>query len=95
MDTANFDWDEANISHIAEHNVAPEEAEEVLLGNSFEVGFDVVNHEERWVFIGETNSERILRVVMAVRNEKIRVVTAFEPSKRAKMLYLARKASEK
>jgi hypothetical protein len=26
-----FDWDEANIRHIAEHGVLPSEAEEVIL----------------------------------------------------------------
>jgi hypothetical protein len=26
-----FDWDEGNISHIAEHGVSPDEAEEVVL----------------------------------------------------------------
>ena len=28
-----FDWDDANIRHIAEHDVNPEEAEEVVLGD--------------------------------------------------------------
>ena len=29
-DKIGFDWDEANIEHIARHNVMPEEAEQVL-----------------------------------------------------------------
>jgi hypothetical protein len=32
-----FDWDSANLSHIALHSVAREEAEEVLLGPAFEL----------------------------------------------------------
>ena len=32
-----FDWDNANVGHIAEHDVTPEEAEEVLLGDPLEM----------------------------------------------------------
>ena len=28
-----FDWDAANLGHIAKHDVTPEEAEQVILGN--------------------------------------------------------------
>jgi hypothetical protein len=42
-----FDWNEANLNHIAEHEVTPEEAEEVLLGEPPDVGFDADNGEER------------------------------------------------
>ena len=36
-----FDWDDANVTHIAEHDVAPEEAEEVILGDPLDVEFDI------------------------------------------------------
>ena len=87
-----FDWDDANILHLAEHSVAPEEAEEVLLSDTFDAGFDVVNGEERWSYIGETSSERILRVVVTLRGEHTRVVTAFEAERHWKLLYLRQKA---
>ncbi len=92
MDNSLFDWDDANIAHLAEHDVAPEEAEEALLGDPLDVGFDVVNGEERWPYLGETNGGRIVRVVIAMRGEKTRVLTAFEPSRYQKRLYLERKA---
>lgn len=92
MNNLNFDWDKANIGHIAEHKVTPEESEEVLLGDPLDAGFDVVGGEERWAFIGETNEGRILRVVIAFRGELIRVATAFEPSKHWKVFYLQQKA---
>ena len=92
MDNLNFEWDEANIAHIAEHDVAAEEAEEVVLGDPLEIGFEVVNGEERWSSIGETHEGRILRVVIAIRNERIRVVTAFEPEGHWKAFYLEQKA---
>jgi hypothetical protein len=43
MENSLFDWDDANIVHISEHEVAPVEAEEVLLGDSLDIGFDVVD----------------------------------------------------
>ncbi len=87
-----FDWDNANIAHIAEHDVIPEEAEEAILGDPVDLGFDVVNGEERWAYLGETSEGRILRVVITLRREHVRVLTAFEPSKNQKNFYLEQKA---
>jgi hypothetical protein len=88
-----FDWDEHNVGHIAEHDVAPEEAEQVILRDPLELGFDPdANGEERWTYLGETNSGRILQVIITMRGEKIRVVTSFEAVKQDKLLYLEMKA---
>jgi uncharacterized protein len=92
MDNLVFDWDDANIDHIAEHDVLPEEAEEVILGDPLDAGFEIVDREERWAYIGETNGSRILRVVITIRENRIRVVTAFEPEKHWKVFYLEQKA---
>ena len=92
MDTSLFDWDQANISHVAAHNVHPEEAEEVMLGDSLEMDFEKSAGEDRWIYIGETLHGRILQIVVTMRGEKIRVVTAFEPIRRFKFLYLRSKA---
>jgi len=92
MESSSFDWDDANIGHIAEHDVAPEEAEEVVLGDPLDVGFEVVDGEDRWAYIGETDEGRILRVTITLRGERMRVVTAFEAPKYWKMFYLEQKA---
>jgi uncharacterized DUF497 family protein len=90
-----FDWDSANIAHIAEHNVTPEEVEQVLLGDPLDLNFDPdTNGEERWTYIGETNRGRILLVVMTQRDEKMRVVTSFEAERQDKLLYLETKAGQ-
>ena len=86
-----FDWDAANIAHIAEHEASPEEAEQTMLGEPLDVGFDVVNGEERWSYLGETNEGLILRVFITMRGERIRVLTAFEPSRYQKRIYLERR----
>jgi hypothetical protein len=92
MDEGLFDWDDANILHLAEHDVVPEEAEEVLLGDPLDAGFDVVNGEERWSYLGETDEGRVLRVLIAMRGERIRVLTAFDASRYLKNFYIEKKA---
>lgn len=95
MDDEQFVWDDANIGHIAKHEVSPEEAEEAILGNPMEFGFDKsVLGEDRWSYLGETAEGRILYVVISMRGERIRVATAFEPIMRFKLLYLRFKAEQ-
>jgi len=95
MNNSVFDWDDANVDHIAEHGVEPEEAEEALLGDPLDIGFNIVDGEERWNYVGETSVGRILRVAITFRGERMRVVTAFEPERRWKVFYLQQKASLK
>jgi uncharacterized protein len=87
MDNLNFDWDDANIAHLAEHDVTPEEAEEIVLGDSMEMDFEVAGGEERWSYVGETSDARILRVVFTMRGERVRVVTAYDPSPLQKRIF--------
>jgi uncharacterized DUF497 family protein len=95
MDDALFDWDCANIGHIAEHDVTPEEAEEAILGDPVEWDFaKSANGEDRWTYLGETTLGRILQIVITMRGERVRVVTAFEPIRRFKILYLQAKADQ-
>jgi uncharacterized DUF497 family protein len=66
MDNSLCNWDSANVDHIAEHNVTPEEAEEVILGDPLDIAFDIVDGEERWSYLGETNDRRILWVTITL-----------------------------
>lgn len=86
-----FDWDEANVAHIARHSVLPEEVEQVLGNDAFDVGFELVSGEERWTSIGHTAGLRVLVVVWTMRGERVRPVTAFAAGKRATAEYLSRK----
>jgi uncharacterized DUF497 family protein len=87
-----FEWDAHNISHIARHDVKPEEAERVILNDPLDFGFDPdANGEERWTYLRETDQARILMVVITLRGAKIRVVTSFEAEKRDKLAYLKMK----
>jgi uncharacterized protein len=81
MDNANFDWDDANLQHIAEHDVKPEEAEQIILNRPVDFGSELRSGEERIAQIGETDSGRVLVVVSTKVDEKIRVVTAWPANK--------------
>ena len=47
-----FDWDEANIGHVARHRVLPEEAEQAVLNDPVDLGIQVVAREDRYVISG-------------------------------------------
>ncbi len=82
-----FDWDEANIGHVARHRVRPEEAEQVILNDPVDLGIEIIEGEERYLNIGTTERGRILLVVTTWREHRVRVVTAFEPIKRLMQFY--------
>jgi uncharacterized protein len=75
--TPKFEWDDANTSHIARHNVVPTEAEQAV--TDFEraamVAYDT-EAEERFAFVGATDTGRLLYVVLTARGDRARVVTA-------------------
>ena len=81
-----FDWDEANIGHVARHSVLPEEAEQVILNDPVDLGMEIVEGEERYLNLGATLQHRILLVVTTWRGDRV-LVTAFEPIKRLIQLY--------
>ena len=82
-----FDWDEANISHVARHSVLPDEAEQVVLNDPVDLGMELVEGEERHLNLGVTVQRRVRLVVTTWREDRIRVVTAFEPIKRLIQFY--------
>jgi len=86
-----FDWDEANILHIAKHNVDPHEAEEALKGLPLHLLDQVRRGEPRIVQLGETLAGRILMVVTTPRKDKIRVVTAMTAKRKYREWYKRRK----
>jgi uncharacterized DUF497 family protein len=88
VQTPDFDWDEFNIEHIAEHGVTPTEAEDAILDPD-RVPSESRNTptEKRQGLIGMTENGRILFVSMTLRRGAVRVVTAYEASERQKRQY--------
>jgi uncharacterized DUF497 family protein len=75
------------MSHVAGHSVRPEEAEQVILNDPVDLGIEIAEDEERYLNIGATVQDRVLLVVTTWHDERIRVITAFEPIKRLIRFY--------
>lgn len=82
-----FEWDSANIEHIARHNITPEEAEQVMLNEPFDTHVEFRNGERRTAHLGETDEGRVIFVFVTERNGKIRVVTAYDADHKARRYY--------
>jgi uncharacterized DUF497 family protein len=65
-----FDWNQANIAHIARHDVLPHEAEEAYNSNPLYLDYLIEDGEERHHEIGETLAGRILVVVSTMRGRR-------------------------
>ncbi len=84
-----FEWDEGNLNHIAEHRVTAVEVEYVLLHPTLPIEYqDWIEGEERYAEAGATRHGRILQVISTVRGHKIRVVTAWDADKDVVREYL-------
>ena len=82
-----FNWDSANIDHIAEHGITPEEAEQVIENGPFELARYIRGGEERRNYLGETDEGLVLTVVATERNDQVRVVTAHRANRSMRQRY--------
>ncbi len=83
-----FNWDAGNISHIARHNVSPNEAEDAILIEPLEMDIQDHESEARVLCFRRTRSGRLLTILYAMRHGKIRVVMAYDMSKQQIEIYL-------
>ena len=93
LDAPEFDWDDANRSHLGLHKVTPEETEQAIL-DPFAVLLEIQinDEEERTKAVGATASGRILAVVFTFRGDAIRPITAYVAPARLQEIYLKRRA---
>ncbi len=78
MNLVRFDWDEHNIGKVERHRITPEEAEQVLDNGPLFQYPQQADEEERYLVYGETNAGRMLAVALTVREDRIRVITAYD-----------------
>lgn len=84
-----FDWDDANIQHIARHGVTPDQAEQVLTDPE-RIASETYpkDGEARLRVTGLTYDEQLLTVIVTMRPiKRIRVVTARPASPRERQEY--------
>ena len=89
-----FVWDAGNIDHIALHDISPEEAEQVVENDPFDIARYLRNGEERLNQVGETDAGRVLVVVTTQRGEDTRVVTAHPADRDMRALYAQLKEAD-
>lgn len=84
-----FEWDDANIEHIAQHNVLPSEAEDLFFDTNNVLDKDIEHSisEDRFIIIGKTKEERLLYQIFTKRGNKIRVISARDINKKEVQLY--------
>ena len=86
-----FDWDESNLRKVRAHRIKAEEVEQALSNDPILIYEQDVEGEVRYVYYCETNTGRLLAVVIVERGAKIRVVTAYGLDAGQKKDYLARR----
>ena len=69
------------------HSVLPEEAGQVIFNDPLDLGTEIIEGEECYLNLGATRQGRVLLVVTTWREDRVRVVTAFEPIKRLIQFY--------
>jgi len=83
-----FDWDQANFDHIANHRVNANEVEQIFSdSNRLEAKAYSVRGEQRFAILGQTESGRILTVIYTIRNGKIRAITAYRATRKEQRRY--------
>ena len=78
-----FEWDLANIAHLARHRITRLEVEELLEREPRQEGHDVVDGEDRWTVVGSTEALRILTIVFTIRGDSIRPITGWDADKKS------------
>ena len=86
-----FDWDENNLRKIRAHRIKAVEVEQALSNRPILIYEQDVRGELRYVYYAETDSGRLLAIVMVDRQERIRIVTAYDLDAGQKRDYLVRR----
>jgi len=84
-----FDWNKGNIDKNLKHDVTDREAEEAFFDNKKRTFKDKLHSksEERFRIVGKTKEGRLLFIAFTIRNERIRIISARDISKKEVKLY--------
>lgn len=89
-DPKEFQWDQGNDNkNYLKHKVSTSECESAFLDDS-KIGFDDFKHsfkEKRLIVIGLAKPGRLLTIAYTIRNQKIRVISARDASKKENNIY--------
>ncbi len=86
-----FEWDKGNIDkNLKKHQITIQEAEELFSNEPFTIVEDVKHStviENRFQGLGKTNTNRKLFVVFTIRNDKIRIISVRDMSRKEEAIY--------
>jgi uncharacterized DUF497 family protein len=85
-----FDWDKGNLEHIKKHKVDYIECENVFSNEPIIITEDSKHSkvEKRYRVYGKTNRSRYLTIIITLRGDKIRVISARDQGKKERKEYL-------
>jgi len=89
-----FDWDGANLRHLARHRISRLEFEQAMTNRPIIVDFSNESGEERWFALGATDNVRILYLIYTFRGDQIRPITGWNASKAMRESYFQAKRGE-
>jgi len=85
-----FEWNKGNIDkNLKKHVVSNQETEEVFFDRYIKI-FENIKHsqeEKRFIALGVTDKNRKLYLSFTIRNQKIRIISARDQSKKERRLY--------
>lgn len=85
-----FDWNKHNqFKNWEKHKVKYQECEQVFFNKPISLLYDKKHSqvEERFVVLGITDAKRKLIITFTIRNQKIRVISARNQSRKERRLY--------
>ena len=86
-----FEWDDQNIhKNWEKHKVKFTESEEAFLNNPVIAEIDkskILYHEDRKIAYGITDDDRLIFIAFTTRNNKIRVISSRDMSRKERKFY--------
>ncbi len=92
-----FDWDKGNKNKNWEgHKVTDNECEEIFFNLPLIKGTDIKHSiiEERFYVLGKTDRGRLLFIIFTVRNNKIRIISARDMTRKEREVYYEHKEKD-
>ena len=89
-DCSGFEWDTYNADKIwNKHHISISECEQIFFNIPFIIADDVEHsqYEKRYYTLGRTDEKKLLFVVFTIRQDKIRIISAREMSRKERRLY--------
>lgn len=85
-----LDWDKGNLEHIKKHNVKAKECEETFFNKPFIINEDESHSqkEQRFRVYGQTNKKRLLSMILTLRENKIRIISARDQSRKERKEFI-------